>query len=94
MRDSLAGPVNVVAPSPVSNREFTRVLGRALHRPTVFPLPAFAARLLLGQMADELLLASQRVLPGKLLAAGYDFSFPSLDRALEHVLFPASRGVG
>jgi uncharacterized protein (TIGR01777 family) len=84
--DTLSGPVNVVAPQAVSNREFTRTLGRVLHRPTMFPLPAFAARLALGQMADELLLSSQRVVPKRLLESGYVFQFTDLETALRHVL--------
>jgi NAD dependent epimerase/dehydratase family enzyme len=72
------GAVNAVAPNPVTNLEFTKALGRALSRPTIFPLPAFAARLALGEMADELLLASTRVEPAKLQAAGFKFIVPSL----------------
>ncbi len=84
--DSLHGPVNTVAPGAVTNREFTRTLGRVLWRPTIFPMPAFAARLLFGEMADELLLASTRVQPARLLSAGYPFRFPELEGALRHVL--------
>jgi hypothetical protein len=84
--DRLAGPVNAVAPFPATNREFTKVLGRVLHRPTIFPAPAFLIRLALGQMADELLLASARVAPRKLEAAGYTFRYPDLETALRHVL--------
>ena len=84
--ETLRGAVNAVAPEPVTNREFTRTLGRVLGRPTVFPMPAFAARLAFGQMADELLLASQRVEPAKLLASGYLFRFPELEAALRHLL--------
>jgi uncharacterized protein (TIGR01777 family) len=83
---SLAGPVNAVAPSPVTNAEFTRALARALRRPAIAPLPAFAARLAFGEMADALLLASQRVLPGRLQASGYTFRFPDLEGALRHLL--------
>ena len=83
---SLSGPVNVVAPQPVTNAEFTKTLGRALGRPTIFPMPAVAARLAFGQMADELLLGSQRVEPTKLLNAGYVFKYPNLEPALVHVL--------
>lgn len=83
---TLHGPVNVVAPSPVTNRSFTRTLGRVLGRPTFFPLPAFAARLALGEMANALLLASQRVEPKKLLGSGYRFRFAKLEAALRHVL--------
>ncbi len=84
--EALEGPVNFVAPQPVTNREFTETLGRALHRPTVFPLPAFVARIVLGEMADELLLASQRVYPEKLLAAGFAFSDAVLEDALATAL--------
>ena len=84
--DSLAGPVNAVAPGLVTNREFTKALGRVLGRPTVAFLPAFAARLLFGEMADELLLAGARVVPAKLVASGYRFRFPELEGALRHVL--------
>jgi uncharacterized protein (TIGR01777 family) len=84
--ETLRGAVNAVAPEPVTNREFTRTLGRVFGRPTVFPMPAFAARLAFGQMADELLLASQRVEPAKLLASGYLFRFPELEAALRHLL--------
>ena len=84
--DSLAGPVNAVAPGPVTNREFTKALGRVLGRPTVAFLPAFAARLLFGEMADELLLAGARVEPAKLVASGYRFRFPELEGALRHAL--------
>jgi uncharacterized protein (TIGR01777 family) len=86
LADSLRGPVNAVAPNPVTNREFTKTLGSLLRRPTVFPLPAFAARLMMGEMADELLLASARVTPSRLLASGYKFQFPELKEALCHVL--------
>lgn len=82
----LAGAVNAVAPNPVTNLEFTRTLGRVLHRPTIFPLPAFAARLAFGELGQELLLASQRVEPARLLASGYSFRFPGLEGALGHVL--------
>lgn len=91
---TLTGPVNVVSPEAVTNLQFTKVLGRVLSRPTIFPLPAFAARIALGEMADELLLASQRVRPKKLLDAGYSFKFPQLERALQHVLHPPSSGIG
>jgi uncharacterized protein (TIGR01777 family) len=84
--DDLQGPVNAVSPAPARNHEFTKTLGRVLRRPTVFPLPAFAARLAFGQMADEMLLASQRVEPAKLLASGYQFQFPDLESALRHLL--------
>jgi hypothetical protein len=84
--NSLRGPVNTVAPNPVTNAEFTRTLGSVLSRPTIFPMPAFAARLAFGQMADELLLVSQRVEPAKALASGYVFRQPDLRQALESIL--------
>ncbi len=83
---SLSGPVNAVAPHPVTNAEFTKTLGRVLRRPTIFPMPAFAARLAFGEMADELLLASQRVEPAKLLASGYEFQHAELEEALRSLL--------
>ena len=86
LADSLRGPVNAVAPHPVTNREFTDTLGSVLWRPTIFPLPAFAARMVMGEMADELLLASARINPTRLLASGYKFRFPELKGALRHVL--------
>ncbi|MEE9235496.1 MAG: TIGR01777 family oxidoreductase [Candidatus Acidoferrales bacterium] len=84
--DSLQGPVNTVAPQAVTNLEFTKTLGRVLGRPTLFPLPAFAARWAFGQMADELLLASARVEPARLKASGYVFRTPDLEGALRHLL--------
>jgi hypothetical protein len=83
---ALVGPVNGVAPQPVTNREFTKTLGLVLRRPTIFPLPAFAARLAFGEMAEELLLASARVEPTRLLATGYKFRYPRLEDALRHAL--------
>jgi len=86
-RDSLRGPVNAVAPGAVTQREFARTLGRVLGRPALLPAPPMALRLVLGrEMADELLLASQRVEPRRLLATGYAFRFPDLEPALRHVL--------
>ncbi len=84
--DSVSGPVNMVSPNPVRNAEFTKTLASALHRPAIFPMPAFAARLAFGQMADELLLASQRVQAAKLLASGYAFQWPDLGPALRDIL--------
>ena len=84
--ESLHGAVNLAAPEPVSNRDFTKTLGRVLRRPTRFAMPAFAARLLFGEMADALLLASTRVEPAKLNASGYAFRYPVLEDALRHVL--------
>ena len=84
--DAVRGPVNTVAPAPVTNAEFTRILGRVLARPTLMPLPAFVARLTLGEMADALLLASQRAVPARLQASGYRFRHASLEDALRAVL--------
>ena len=84
--DDLHGPVNCVSPNPVTNREFTKTLGRVLKRPTLFPLPPFAARLVLGEMANELLLASTRVVPKQLQASGYQFRFEDLESALRNTL--------
>jgi len=84
--DAVHGPVNAVAPAPVTNAEFTRTLGAVLHRPTVFPLPAFMVRLAFGEMGEALLLGSQRVDCGKLLASGYRFRHCELKLALEALL--------
>ena len=84
--ETLSGAVNAVAPQSVTNREFTKTLGRVLRRPTIFPMPAFAARLALGEMADALLMASARVVPRRLQASGYAFRYPELEGALQHVL--------
>jgi uncharacterized protein len=84
--DLLSGPVNMVAPKPVTNAEFTKILASTLSRPAIFPMPAFAARLAFGEMADELLLASQRVEPAKLISSGYPFRFAELRASLEDVL--------
>ena len=85
--DSLQGPVNNVAPYPVTNREFTKALGRVLRRPTLFPLPSFGLRIMFGrEMANELFLSSTRVEPTRLLETGYAFQYPGLEDALRHVL--------
>jgi len=83
---SLHGAYNAVAPNPVTNLEFTRTLGRVLHRPTLFPIPAALIRLAFGEMGEQVLLASTRVLPSRLLAAGFSFRHPDLENALRHVL--------
>jgi len=84
--ESARGPVNLVGPNPVPNAEFTTALGKALSRPTVLSAPAFALRLALGEMADEALLASQRVWPDRLLASGYEFRFRELGVAFANLL--------
>jgi len=81
-RETLVGAVNAVAPSPVTNAEFTETLARVVHRPALFPVPAFALNLMFGEMAQGTLLASQRVIPRKLLAAGYAFRHATLEPAL------------
>jgi len=83
---ALRGPVNAVAPQPVTNAIFTKTLGRVLGRPTILPMPAFAARLMFGEMADALLLSSTRVKPARLLASSYPFRHHELEPALHHLL--------
>jgi uncharacterized protein len=89
--ETLAGPINVTAPEPLTNREFTRVLGRVLRRPTVFPVPATALRLVFGEMADGTLLASSRALPDRLLRSSYRFQHTGLESALTSLLYPGRR---
>jgi uncharacterized protein (TIGR01777 family) len=83
---TLSGPANAAAPNPARNLEFTKTLGRVLGRPTLVPMPAFAVRLVFGEMGEELLLASTRMEPARLLSAGYQFRFPQLEGALRHLL--------
>ena len=80
--ESLSGPVNVVTPTPVTNRVFSKTLGKVLNRPTIMPAPAFLVRLLFGEMADEMLLSSARVMPARLLEAGYRFQDEDLGQTL------------
>lgn len=84
--EEVTGPINTVAPNPVRNADFAAQLGGVLHRPALLPAPAFALRLLFGEMADAALLASQRVLPARLTALGFDFRHPTLPDALRAVL--------
>jgi uncharacterized protein (TIGR01777 family) len=84
--EALSGPVNAVAPHPARNTEFTRELGKALHRPAIVPVPAFVVRTIFGEMGQSLLLASARVMPAKLQAAGFRFQHPDLSEALQAVL--------
>ena len=84
--DLVLGPVNGVSPRASTNAEFTQILAAVLARPAIFPMPAFAARLVFGQMADELLLASQRVEPAALIASGYPFQFSDLANTLKDLL--------
>ena len=80
------GPVNIVAPNPVTNAEFTKTLGRVLSRPTFLPVPAFGARFAFGELADALLLSSQRVEPAVLTERGFAPYWPRLEPALQHLL--------
>jgi len=84
-KGEVRGPINVISPQPVQNTEFTKTLASAMHRPAFFPAPPFALRLALGEMADALLLSSQRVLPKKLESLGYRFLHPDLKSALATV---------
>lgn len=84
--DSLRGPVNMVAPKPVTNSEFTKTLAAALSRPAIFPMPAFAVKLAFGEMGETVLLGSQRVDPAQLLHSGYQFRFNDLQGSLENLL--------
>jgi uncharacterized protein (TIGR01777 family) len=79
------GPLNGTAPEPVTNREFTRALGKALHRPTIFPMPRFMLRLFFGEVAD-VVASGQRVLPRRTLTLGYSYKFPTIDGALADIL--------
>jgi hypothetical protein len=83
---AISGPVNLTAPSPVTNAQFTGALAHAVHRPAILPAPAFALRLALGEMADEALLASARVYPSRLISAGFQFTHPAIAQALNAAL--------
>jgi len=86
IKSELRGPIHVVAPEPVRNAEFVKELAKTMHRPAIFPAPAFALRLAMGEMADALLLSSQRAVPQKLASVGYSFVSPNLRNALETIL--------
>ena len=86
VNETIHGPVNVTSPNPATNAEFTKALGRVLHRPTVARVPSFGARLLFGEMADALLLSGARVLPAKLMETNYKFRHPDLEEALRFTL--------
>lgn len=88
LHDELAGPVNLCAPNPVTNEQFTQALGKTLRRPTIFPAPALAVRALFGQMGEEMLLEGQRALPARLLDTGFEFSAPTIDAGLAQALGP------
>ena len=85
-QESVHGPLNLSAPNPVTNAEFTRALAQAVHRPAIFPAPAFALRLVLRDMADEMLLASQRAIPRAAVDQGFAFAHSTLDSALQNLL--------
>ena len=86
LEGDLAGPVNLASPEPATNAGFVKALGRALHRPAIFPVPRLAIATLFGEMGETVLLESQRLLPARLLDAGFEFTLPALDDALEHTL--------
>jgi uncharacterized protein len=85
-REDIAGPLNVVSPAPLRNKDFAHILGRVLRRPAFLPAPAPALRLLFGGMADEALLSSARVAPAKLTSLGYSFAFEDPERALRNAI--------
>jgi len=86
LEGNIAGPVNVTSPNPATSAQFTKALGRAIRRPTVFPLPAFAVKAVFGEKGEAVLLHGQRVLPARLLDAGFSFARPDLEPALRHAL--------
>ncbi len=88
--EAISGPVNIVGPEPVTNQSFTQTLGAVLKRPTIFPIPSWLLQLRYGEMARELLLSSNRVLPKKLEESGFNFSHPDLHETLNHLLHPES----
>lgn len=83
---NINGAINATAPNPVNNEEFTDTLGNILHRPTILPIPAFGIKLLFGEMGEKLLLEGNRVIPQKLLDAGFEFEHPNLKEAIQHAL--------
>jgi NAD dependent epimerase/dehydratase family enzyme len=85
-REEARGVYNVAAPAPVTNRDFTKALAAALHRPAIFPLPAFVVRAVFGEMADETLLTSERAVPARAMAEGFTFAYGDVARSLRHAL--------
>lgn len=83
---SINGPINGTAPNPVTNKAFSKALGAALNRPALIPMPAFVLKLMMGEMAEELLLSGQRVVPAKLTRSGFEFKYPQLDDALRDII--------
>lgn len=90
IHEQISGPVNAIAPCPVTNYEFTKTLGSVLGRPTLFPMPGLVAKVALGEMASELLLSSTRVMPNRLSESGYVFQYPTLVSSLRHQLASAA----
>jgi uncharacterized protein len=86
IHEQVSGPINAVAPEPITNRYFTRLLGQILGRPTPLPMPRFFLHLLLGEVADELLLSSQRAMPAVAMSLGFQFTYPRLEQALKSIL--------
>lgn len=84
--DAIQGAINGTAPQPVTNKIFSKTLGKALNRPAIFPMPAIMVKLLFGQMGEELLLAGKRVIPEKMTQAGYEFKYPQLENALRDIV--------
>jgi uncharacterized protein len=84
-RPEVRGTYNITAPEPVRNRDFARALGRALHRPSALPVPGFVLRLIFGEMADEMLLGGQRVVPARAMGEGFSFRYPTLESSLQHL---------
>jgi len=84
--DSMVGPVNVSAPNPVTNAQFSHTLGEVLHRPAIATVPEFAVKLMFGEMGEETLLSGQRVVPKSLLDRGFQFEYSALAAALRHEL--------
>jgi hypothetical protein len=84
--ESLQGPINVTSPNPVTNKEFTEILAAVLSKSTGVSFPAFAAKMMFGEMADEVLLSSTRAYPEKLISSGYQFQFPDLTDCFRHLL--------
>lgn len=90
-KESITGPVNLTAPNPVTNTQFTGIMGKVLHRPTILPAPGFGLKLLLGDMAQEMLLEGNKVMPAKLLDAGFKFEYPDLEAALKREISPPQK---
>ncbi|MGM0557544.1 MAG: TIGR01777 family oxidoreductase [Myxococcota bacterium] len=86
MRDDLDGPFNVTSPNPVTNKQFTKALGRVISRPTILPVPSFGIKMLFGEMGQEMLLEGQRAIPTRLQDAGFEFEFVGIEDALRHVM--------